>query len=434
VTARQHPGIGARAGDLAARLTQELDRRLADVDAELATRYPGDSGTRQPVHTVYVPADQADPGVCAAWGRQALTLLDEHAPDAGAAAAATGLGDIVDDATYAAARAKLSAQPVEDLRLDLEDGYGDRSDDEEDEAVAVAATTVSSLAGSDGGPFRLGVRVKSLEAATRRRAVRSLTLLVDRLLEFTAGRLPAGLVTTLPKVTSVEQVDAMVRACGRLEQEYGLPVGALRFEVQVETPQAILGADGAVTAARLVHAAQGRCAGLHYGTYDYSAALGIAAPYQSLEHPAADHAKAILQVATAGTGIPVSDGSTNVLPVGSRQAVTSAWRLHARLVQRSLRRGFYQGWDMHPGHLPTRYLATYAFFRADLPTSAARLRDYLQATRSGVMDEPATAQALAGAVLRSVDCGAVTSVEARELTGAEPAVLQALARRPPAAG
>ena len=36
----------------------ELDRRLAPADAELAARYPGDSGARQPVHTVYVPADR----------------------------------------------------------------------------------------------------------------------------------------------------------------------------------------------------------------------------------------------------------------------------------------------------------------------------------------------------------------------------------------
>jgi len=71
----------------------------------------------------------------------------------------------------------------------------------------------------------------------------------------------------------------------------------------------------------MLHAAAGRCAGLHFGTYDYTAALGISAAYQSLEHPAADHAKAVMQVAAAGTGVPVCDGSTNVLPV---------WQHHRR--------------------------------------------------------------------------------------------------------
>ena len=41
----------------------ELDRRLAPADAELAARYPGDAGGRQPVHTVYVPADRMTPRV-----------------------------------------------------------------------------------------------------------------------------------------------------------------------------------------------------------------------------------------------------------------------------------------------------------------------------------------------------------------------------------
>ena len=131
------------------------------------------------------------------------------------------------------------------------------------------------------------------------------------------------------------------------------PSQQLWFEIQVETPQAILGADGAATIARCVHAAPGRLSGLHYGTYDYSAALGIAAAHQSMEHPAADYAKAVMQVAAAGTGVRLVDGSTNVLPVGTRDEVVAAWRLHSRLVRRSLERGFYQGWDLHPAQLVT---------------------------------------------------------------------------------
>jgi hypothetical protein len=221
----------------------------------------------------------------------------------------------------------------------------------------------------------------------------------------------------------------MVETCGALEEAYGLPSGRLGFEIQVETPQAVLAADGTAAVARMIAEAAGRCTGLHYGTFDYSASLGIAAAQQSLEHPAADHAKAVMQVAAAGTGVRLSDGSTNVLPVGSSVQVREAWRLHARLVERSLQRGFYQGWDMHPGHLPTRYLATYSFFRRDLPTTGARIRAYLDRRETGVMDEPATAVALAGAVLRGVDCGAVTPEEVAASTGVDRGQLEALARR-----
>jgi citrate lyase beta subunit len=84
-------------------------------------------------------------------------------------------------------------------------------------------------------------------------------------------------VVTLPKVTAVVQVEAMVTACERLEAAHGLTAGTLRFEIQVETPQSILGADGTVAVARMIHAASGRCTGLHYGTYDYTASCGIGA-------------------------------------------------------------------------------------------------------------------------------------------------------------
>jgi citrate lyase beta subunit len=225
------------------------------------------------------------------------------------------------------------------------------------------------------------------------------------------GPPPDGFVVTLPKVSAAEQVAAMTVLCGRLEHTHGLPEGRLRFEVQVETPPAVLAADGTATVARLISAADGRLVGLHYGTYDYSAACGIGAAYQSLEHPAADHAKAVMQVAAAGTGVRLSDGSSNVLPVGDSARVHAAWALHARLVRRSLERGFYQGWDLHPAQLPTRYAATYGFFRDGTPAARDRLRAYLERRESGVLDEPATARALAGFLLRGLDCGAVDAAD-----------------------
>ena len=122
----------------------------------------------------------------------------------------------------------------------------------------------------------------------------------------------------------------------------------------------------------------------------------------------ADHAKLVMQAAAAGTGVRLSDGSTNVLPVGDADAVGAAWAAAPRLVRRSLERGYYQGWDLHPAQLPTRFAATYAFYRERprrLRRASAR---YLEQSGGGVLDEPATARALADFVLRGVDCGAVT--------------------------
>jgi hypothetical protein len=181
----------------------------------------------------------------------------------------------------------------------------------------------------------------------------------------------------------------------------------------------------------MIHAGGQRVTGVHYGTYDYSASLGVAAEYQSLQHPVADHAKGVMQVAAAGTGVFVSDGSTNVLPVGDRDAVRAAWTLHAQLVRRSLERGIYQGWDMHPGHLLSRYGATYSFFREGLDRAAERLRAYVHGGQSGYLDEPATAAAMAGFLLRGVECGAVDAAELDELVGVDPDALAVLAKRRP---
>ena len=389
-------------------LMAELDRRLAAADAALAADYRGDRGVRQPIHTVYVPADRYDARTVDDWGAQARAALDEYAASA-ADLAKIVAADLTDD-VYDRVRAKLEREPIEDLRIDFEDGYGNRSDDEEDAAAIAAA---EALAAGPRTPYH-GLRIKSLEAPTRRRGVRTLDLFLEHL-----GAVDDGFVITLPKVTSVEQVEAMVLVLETLEQKYG--VRRLNFEIQVETPQAILGADGTALIARMVKAGGERVTGLHYGTYDYSASLGVAAAYQSMEHPVADHAKDVMQLAAAGTGVFVSDGSTNVLPVGD--AVHDAWRLHFRLVRRSLARGIYQGWDMHPAQLPTRFAATYLFYREGYDEAVQRLRAYLGDGESGYLDEPATAVALAGFVLRGIECGAI------ETTEFDTAALARLARR-----
>jgi hypothetical protein len=410
-------------------LADELDTRLAGPDAALAAAYPGDRGRRQPVHTVYVPADRYDSDTVGDWAEEARQALTAHGGSATELAQALDLQPNIAAEIYERISRKLDAEAIEDLRIDLEDGYGIRPDEDEDAAtVAAAQALAASIAAGKAAPFH-GIRVKSFEAPTRRRGARTLQLFVHTLVE--AGGLTDGFVITLPKVTSVEQVEAFVFALGRVEEVCSLDPGTLRFEIQVETPQAILGDDGTALIARMVHAGGGRVTGLHYGTYDYSASLGVAAGYQSLEHPVADHAKAVMQLAAAGTGVFVSDGSTNVLPVGDRDAVHAAWRLHVRLVRRSLEQGIYQGWDMHPAHLPSRYVATYSFFREGLPSAAGRLRAYVHGGQSGFLDEPATAAAMAGYLLRGLECGAVDASELDELVGVDPDALAVLAKRRP---
>ncbi|MEL5958961.1 aldolase/citrate lyase family protein [Streptomyces sp. CLV115] len=339
----------------------------------------------------------------------------------------TGLDESLVDDLVPRVRRKLAQQPIEDLRVDFEDGSGVRLDAEEDRAVAdvVFALEQVTASGSER-PVSFGVRFKSLEPSTRRRGVRSLVAYLTGAAE--RGLLSAGSVLTLPKVTTVDQVQALSEILRVLETDLGVAAGKLTVEIQVETPQAVLGVDGTALVAKMIQASAGRCSALDYGTYDYSAALGIAAEYQSMEHPAADFAKAVMQVVAAGFGVRLSDGSTNIIPEGDTSAVHRAWELHARLVNRSLRRGYYQGWDLHPAQLPTRYLATYAFYRGGFAASAARLRAYEESvSESGILVEPATVRALADFLIRGLECGAVDESELHSAAGVDRLRLAGLA-------
>jgi citrate lyase beta subunit len=407
---------------------EAVGARLAPVDADLARRYPGDPGTRQPVHTVYVPADAFAADTVRSWGDQALAALDRYAPDAAALAAVLGLPPDLADQVHDRVRAKLRREPVEDLRVDFEDGYGVRPDAEEDAHAARAARLLAEAVAAGQAPPYVGIRMKCLEAAVRDRAIRTLDVFLTALLA--AGGLPDGLTLTLPKVTHPEQVAAMAELTAAFERAHALPAGRVLFEIQIETTQAVLAADGAANVARFIAQGRGRVTALHYGTFDYSASCGVAPGLQAPDHPVADHAKAVMQIAAAGTGVRLSDGSTNVLPVGTTDQVHHAWRLHHRLVRRSLERAYYQGWDMHPGHLPTRYTAVYAFYREGLAPAASRLSAYLAGRTGGVLDEPATAKALSSHLLRALDSGALDPAEITAAGAPDRPTLERLAGRP----
>ncbi|MEE4024612.1 aldolase [Gordonia sp. PKS22-38] len=378
----------------------QLDEILRPVDADLEANYPGERAEPQPVHTAYVSAADVAVDTPASWGGQAAALADEAAD---LLVELTGGDEVVVDL----ARRRLRHNPIEDLRIDLEDGYGWRPDDVEDGHARRAGEILAAWTDMrPHAPRSAGVRAKGLGAAERARGLRTLELVLDG-----AGGVPDGFVFTVPKLRDVRQVDAINVVCAEFERAHGLPAHAVRYELQVEIPQAVMSADGRATVAEAIHRGTPRLSGLHYGTYDYSAACGIVSAQQSLTHPVADHAKAVMQSAAAQTGVWISDGSTQVVPVGGPDKVEAAIRRHHALVLRSLERGFYQGWDMHPGHLATRWVAVIGFFRSAMPTAAQRLQAYFDRTSGDVVDEPATAMSLAAVLDRGLSAGAFTTDE-----------------------
>ena len=407
-----------------------LEERLS----EWARIRPGEGPDRQPVHTVYGGADLFSADLARKLGDVALRTLRTYAPDPSTFADTVGLPQALADTIYARVVEKLEREPVEDFRIDFEDGYGERSDEEEDRAAVESAAEVARGLEAGTLPPFVGIRIKPLNARHLARGARTLDIFMTTLVGETAGRIPSGFVVTLPKVVLVDQVTALVDLFETLEAKLAISEGSLRLELMIETPQSLIGPDGRVALPGLVDAAQGRCAAAHFGVYDHTASLQITAAHQTLDHPACDFARHLMQAALNGTGVWLSDGATNVLPAPphrahegaslttgqereNRDAVHKGWRLHADHVRHSLRHAFYQGWDLHPAQLPTRYATLYGFFLDGLDEMAGRLRHFVEraarATLSGdVFDDAATGQALLNHFLRGMNCGAITEEEA----------------------
>jgi citrate lyase beta subunit len=429
----------ASAPSLNQALLADATADLRDANLEFARRHPGDPPGRQPVHTVYGGAQLFGADSAAKIGGVARKAMEEYASTPAVLGEALGLAEHASlDAIHARVREKLAREAVEDFRIDFEDGYGNRPDEVEDHhAVVVGDELARGMKEGSLPPF-IGIRVKSLTEELRTRSMRTLDIVLTTVVS-KAGVLPGNFVVTIPKVTIAEQVAYTVAVLRQLERTLGLPRESLRFEVMVETPQIVLDHDGTSLLPRLVELSEGRLAGAHFGTYDYTASLNITAAHQRMGHPANDFAKQLMQVALAGTGVWLSDGSTAVLPVpahraaaGSkltktqlaenRAAVHQAWRMHYDDVRHSLVGGFYQGWDLHPAQLVTRYAALYSFFVEGIDAAGARLRNFVdkaaQATLVGnVFDDAATGQGLLNFFLRGINSGAVTEAEALRMTG-----------------
>jgi citrate lyase beta subunit len=390
--------------------------------------YPGDRAARQPVHTVYGGAQLYKAETTRRLGELALRSIESYARDPDELARGCGLklAPAIAEKVYTRVRAKLEQEPVEDFRVDFEDGFGARSDEEEDAtAVAAAKEVARGLAQGILPPF-LGIRVKSFGEEWKLRGARTFELFVDTLLAASGGKLPPNFVVTLPKITVAEQASTLVRLFELMEQKHGLPSGTFQMEMMIEVTQALLGPDGRSPLPGFLAACAGRCTGAHLGTYDFTASCSITAAYQVMDHWMCDQAKAQMVFAYAGTGVFLSDGATNVMPVGphksprdaqqeddNRASVHGAWRLASRHIRHSLEGGFYQGWDLHPAQLPVRYATCYAFFLEGFDQAAERLRNFVeksaQATLVGdVFDDAATGQGLLNYFLRALNCGAIT--------------------------
>lgn len=363
---------------------------------------------------------------------------------------------------------KLKREPVEDFRIDFEDGYGFRTDAEEDSHAISASNELAELmrrgddeterrsdrergrakdAKTDFSSWqRLGVsssrlafcgfRIKSFAPETYRRAIRTLDLFLANLFEKCGGKLPENFVVTLPKISRNEEIEVLAELLGDFEKSNKLEKGSIKIEIMIETPQAIFDERGENNLVNLVKAGKGRVTAAHFGAYDYTASFGISGVHQHLRHEACNFARQMMQISLAPLGVRLSDSVTIEMPIPvhkdkvlsekqkkeNKLAVHNAWRKHFNNVTNSLINGFYQSWDLHPAQLVARYAAVYAFFLESKDEQAKRLKGFIekatQAIRTGnVFDDAASAQGLLNFFIRGLSCGAMSEAEILEITG-----------------
>lgn len=392
--------------------------------ANLAYRemYPGDAGLRQPVHVVYGGANLFQAGTVAKLSALALKAFEQYAPNAHTLAQACGIADSLAGLIHTRVSEKLRREAIEDYRIDFEDGYGIRPDEQEDaDAERTAMAFAKAMAEGTLPPFT-GIRVKPLNEELKTRSLGTLHRFLATLLEQTGGKLPAHFCVTLPKITAAEQVTALLAALERYPD--------VVIELMMEVPQLL------PQMAALVDLAEGRCVSVHFGPFDYTSTLGITSSHQTLRHPACDFARMYMQMLLAGRGLWLSDGPTTLIPVAphrgedlpaaqlneNSRAVHDAWKIHFDNISHALYHGFYQGWDLHPAQIPIRYAAVYTFFLEGLEAASARLKNFMataaQATRVGqVFDDAATGQGLLNYFLRAISCGAIPEADVPALTG-----------------
>lgn len=441
---------------------ENLLNQLRTANLKFQQTYPGDKPDRQPVHTVYGGANLFKADTCVRMGEIALKNLQAYAPNFVTLAKVLRLKGHehlphslreIDELTqrldkmtederkkeqawlsysvYNKIIKKLQAEAIEDFRIDFEDGFGNRPNDEEDAtAINAAKELAKGMKNKTISPF-IGIRIKPFTEDLKSRGVRTLDLFLTALLEETGGKLPDNFVVMLPKVTIPEQMSTMMRFFELLEKANGLRPGTLKMETMVEATQIIMDEEGRNPLMRIIRASEGRCIAAHFGTYDYTASAGITAKYQTMAHPVCDFAHHMTKVALGQTGIFLSDGATNVMPIGphrgdnltldqqneNREAVHNGWKIGFNHTMHSLVNGLYQGWDLNPAQLPMRYAATYNFFLSSYEDAVFRLKTFVEraaiSTLTGdIFDDAATGQGLLNFFVKAMNCGAITEEEA----------------------
>lgn len=298
-------------------------------------------------------------------------------------------------------------QPLEDFRIDFEDGYGRRSDEEEDAHASAVAVDLPATQDCN----RIGVRLKPITRRWAARAVRTLHLVTAHCTVW-----PRGFCVTLPKVEETAQLGWFLQELLPLEGSRG----PLALEIMVESPR------GLQNVQALVAAAGPRCRGVHFGPFDFLASCGVT--QGELMHPLNVAARCELLFRLSDSGLELADGPTTTLPLPphrnpqpaqmmeNHKAVRAAWDKHRDDVLASRSNGYLQSWLLHPSQLVSHSAALFSDLDPQLEPALSRLAAYWQQrgqarASGGDFDDRATARQWTLLVARALASGLISEPE-----------------------
>ncbi len=409
-----------------AEITRVLGKSYTTAQAnslvDLSGSVPINTGSLNPLHTLYGGAHLFQRDSFERLGSMMDYYQRTYLPNphsimlllelAGREVGALNAEQIINE-TFQLLLQKIATNPVEDFRIDFEDGFGYHTDEEENAVAQFSAIEAAFIFTESKLPSRFGIRIKSLFGSTCARAMDTLDIFLSTFLDSSGGKLPKGFVVTLPKITCTAEVELLCETLAEFEFRAGLKLNTIRIELMIEEPSIISDTRGNSQIQSLLKAGTPRIIGLHIGIYDYLSALGIPAGFQIYTHPLANTLRQEIVISTNTDPISIVDGVTNTLPVEvfrgkdlssnqkdeNKATVFRGWSEHIFNVNESLRYGIFQGWDIHPAQCIARYIAVYLHLIESRDSTINRMKKFIsnstKPTQSkGVFDDAATIRGL----------------------------------------
>lgn len=421
----------------------EKSRLLIESLNEKFGEYHLSKTSVHPVHTVYGGAQLFHRNTLKKIGEKGIALIKNYFSEPPYCTVLSGESDVplnseirqqVIDQTIN----KLTVNPVEDYRIDFEDGYGLRDSAKEDEDAERCAIELSELfqKSDNSSAFQTGIRIKSFSLPTLQRSIRTFDIFLSTFFQNCDIQNVPFLSVCLPKVTDLKEVELLLSLLTDYAKSHNLNTGFLRAEIMLETPEFYLKSNGFAALREMVDSFSGSFNALHLGLYDFTSSLGVQSADQKYNHPYLDFLRFQTIMQFSKSTIRLVDGATMEMPVekykksefaelseeecnANKIMIINAANAHTENIYHSMKMGFDSSWDLHPGQVAIRYLTLFTNYKKSFSAMRERFINFVEnAARATVLngqfDDAATGQGMLNYFIKGYRLGALSADDIRK--------------------